>query len=206
MWRGSSRSGCWKSRRAIRSCWNSPTVMPPTRNGSASSWTRRMRRGGRPGACRPVLEVSWTDLWRRLSRAGELPDLNHGLMSLAAAGLVMIQPGTPRAAEEYPIHPAVAAAGRDLAGHRFQEAVDTALAVYWASLSDQARDREVQQETSEFVIRAGLSAAPYLLRLHAWEIAAQMLEHVLTRDGSRAAAHAALPALRTVVAAVAGTD
>ena len=155
---------------------------------------------------RPVLEVSWTDLWRRLSHAGEPPDLNRGLMSLAAAGLVVIQPGTSRAAEEYPTHPAIAAAGRDLAGHRFRKAVDAALAVYWASLSDQARDREAQQQTSGLVIRAGLGVAPYLLRLQQWEIAAQALEHVLTRDGSRAAAHAALPALRTIVAAVAGTD
>ena len=155
---------------------------------------------------RPVLEVSWTDLWRRLSRAGEPPDLNRGLMSLAAAGLAVIQPGTPQAAEEYPVHPAVAAAGRDLAGRRFQEVIDTALAAYWVSLSDQAKNREAQQQTSGLVIRAGLGAAPYLLRLQQWEIAAQLLEYVLTRDRSRAAAQAALPALRTVVAAVAGTD
>ena len=155
---------------------------------------------------RPVVKVNWTALWRRLSRAGGPLDLDRGLRSLAAAGLIVIQPGTPHAAEEYPVHPAVATAGRDLAGNRFQEAVDTALAVYWASLSDQARDREAQQQTSGLVIRAGLDAAPYLLRLQQWEIAAQALEHALTRDGSRAAANAALPALRTVVAAVAGTD
>ena len=61
---------------------------------------------------------------------------------MAAAGLARIQRGTPQADEEYRIHPAIAAAGRDLADGRFQEAVDTALAVYWGLLSDQARDRE----------------------------------------------------------------
>jgi len=155
---------------------------------------------------RPVLTASWPALWRRLGRAGEPPGLDRGLKGLATAGLVMIQPGTARAAEEYQIHPAIAAGGRALADDRFQEVVDKALAAYWVSLSDQARGREKQQQTSGLVIRAGLSAAPYLVRLHEWEIAAQALEHALTRDRSRAAARAALPALRTVVAAVAGTD
>ena len=56
------------------------------------------------------------------------------------------------------------------------------------------------------VIRASLGAAPYLLRLHQWEIAAQLLEFAITRDHSVAAAHAALPGLRAVGAAVVGTD
>jgi len=155
---------------------------------------------------RPVLAASWPALWRRLGRACEPPGLDRGLKGLAAAGLARIQRGTPQAVGECQIHPAIAAAGRDLADGRFQEVVDTALAVYWGLLSDQARDREVQQQASGLVIRAGLSAAPYLVRLHEWEIAAQALEHALTRDCSRAAARAALPALRTVVAAVAGTD
>jgi PAS domain-containing protein len=155
---------------------------------------------------RPVLTASWPTLWRRLGRAGEPPRLDRGLKSLAAAGLAVIQPGTAPVAEEYQVHPAIAAAGRDLAGDRFQEVTDTILTVYWGSLSDQARDREVERRASGLVIRAGLSAAPYLVRLREWEIAAQALEHALTRDRSRAAARAALPALRTVVAAVAGTD
>ena len=91
---------------------------------------------------RPVLEINWTHLRRLLGRAGGPPELDSGLTRLAAAGLVVIQPGTPQAAEEYPIHSAIAAAGRDLAGHRFQEAADTALAAYWTSLANHARDRE----------------------------------------------------------------
>ncbi len=155
---------------------------------------------------RPVLEVSWPGLWRRMSRAGEPPELNRGLMSVAAAGLAVIQAGTSQAAEEYPIHPAIAATGRDLADDRFREVVDSTLAAYWVSLSDQAREREAQQQTGGLVIRAGLGAAPYLLRLKESEIAAQLLEYVLTRDRSRAAARATLPGLRAVVAAAAGTD
>ncbi|MGO9724565.1 MAG: CHAT domain-containing protein, partial [Streptosporangiaceae bacterium] len=155
---------------------------------------------------RPVLEVNWTPLWRQLGRAGEPPDLDRGVTGLAGAGLIVIQPGTSRAAQEYLIHPAIAAAGRDLAGARFQKAADIGLATYWTALSGEARGREEQQQTSGMVIRASLGAAPYLLRLYEWEIAANLLEYVLIRDSSRAAAHAVLPGLRAVAAAVAGTD
>ena len=155
---------------------------------------------------RPVAEVNWPTLWRRLGRAGEPPGLDRGLTRLAATGLTTIQPGTPQAAEEYPIHPAIAAAGRAQAGDRFQKAVDMGLAAYWTSLSDEARGREERQQTSGMVIRASLGAAPYLLRLHQWEIAAQLLEYAITRDHSVAAAHAALPGLRAVAGAVVGTD
>jgi CHAT domain len=155
---------------------------------------------------RPVLEVNWTALRRQLGRTGEPADLDRGLTGLVAAGLTVIQPATSRAAEEYPIHPAIAAAGRDLAGARFQKAADNGLATYWTWLSDEARGLEEQQQASGMVIRASLGAAPYLLRLHQWETAANLLEYVLTRDHSVAAAHAALPGLRAVAAAAAGTD
>ena len=155
---------------------------------------------------RPVVEVNWAALWRRVGRAGGSPDLDRRLTRLAAAGLTVIQTGTSQAAEEYPIHPAIALAGRRLAGDHFQKAVDIALAVHWTSLSDEARGREEEQQTSGMVIQASLGAAPYLLRLHQWDKAATLLEFVLTRDRSVAAAHAALPGLRAVAAAVAGTD
>ena len=155
---------------------------------------------------RPVLEVSWPDLWRRLGRPGSPPDLDRELTGLAAAGLAAIRASAPQAAMEYPVHPAIAAVGRDLAGNRFQEAADTGLATYWVALSDEARSREEQQQASGIVIRACLGAVPYLLRLRQWEIAARLLEFVLTRDHSSAAARAALPGLRAVAAALAGAD
>jgi hypothetical protein len=155
---------------------------------------------------RPVLEANWATLWRRLGRAGGPPDLDRGLARLAVAGLTAIQPGTLGTAAEYPIHPAIAVAARNLAGARFGKAADIVLAAYWASLSDQARSQEEKQQASRMVIQAGLRAAPYLLRLRQWEIAAHALETAITRDHSVAAAHAALPGLRAVAAAVAGTD
>lgn len=155
---------------------------------------------------RTVLAVSWPRICRQLGSSGDVPELDRGLKGLAAAGLAMIRSDAPQAAEEYQIHPAVAAMGRDLADDGFQRVVDTTLVALWVSLSDQAREREVQQQTSGLVIQASLSAVPYLLRLREWEIAAQLLEYVVVRDHSRAAARVALPALRTVVTAVAGTN
>ena len=45
---------------------------------------------------------------------------------------------------------------------------------------------------------AGLSAAPYLLRLQDWETAGSLLEQVLIRDGSPGTIQAIIPSLRTV--------
>jgi hypothetical protein len=181
------------------------------------AWTRAAVRGltsaGRDLFCflccleeddrtRPVLEGNWADLWQRLGRDGEAPSLDGGLGELAAAGLATVPPG----GKEFGVHPGVAAAGRDLAGDAFREAADTELAAYWAGAADYAVNREADQDTGGLVIRAGLSAAPYLLRLHAWIQARSLLEHALIRDKSRATAGAALPALRAIAAAVAGTD
>ena len=155
---------------------------------------------------RPVLEDNWADLWHRLERDGDPPGLEANLAVIAAVGLAAIQPETEHAFEEYAIHPGVSAAGRDLAGTDFRQAADTELAAYWAGIAKQAKDREADQRTSGMVVRAGLAAAPYLLRLGAWPQAGDMLDDALMRDSSRATAGAALPALRTIAAAVKGTD
>ena len=122
---------------------------------------------------RPVLEGNWADLWHRLERDSDPPSLDEGLAAVAAAGLAAIQPETDQANEEYGIHPGVAAAGRDLAGTDFQKAADTELAAFWAGIAQQAKEREAEQQTSGMVVRAGLAAAPYLLRLGAWQQAGE---------------------------------
>ena len=155
---------------------------------------------------RPVLEGNWADLWHRLERDSDPPSLDEGLAAVAAAGLAAIQPETDQEYEEYGIHPGVADAGRDLAGTDFQKAADTELAAFWATVAQQAKEREAEQQTSGMVVRAGLAAAPYLLRLGAWQQAGDMLDDALIRDSSRATAGAALPALRTITTALKGTD
>jgi tetratricopeptide (TPR) repeat protein len=100
----------------------------------------------------------------------------------------------------------VAAAGRSHAGTGFQEAVDNELAVLWAGASRQARELEGYEPTSGVLVRAALSATPYLLRLDKWQVALNLLEPVFVRDQSRATAEAMLPALQAIAAASAGTE
>jgi hypothetical protein len=184
-------------------------------------WTRAVADGlspaGRDGFCflccleegdrvRPVLEENWSDLWQRLGREGDPPALQEWLAEVVAAGLASAQPGGRGDVAEYRLQQGVAAVGRDQAGAAFQEAADTELATYWAAVADYAVSQEAEQDTGGIVIRAGLGAAPYLLRLHAWEQARGLLERALARDQSRAAAGAALPALRAIATAVAGTE
>ena len=154
---------------------------------------------------RPVLNANWVSLWKRLGRPGKPLRIDAGLGALRAAGLVAVQPGTSKAARSYGIHPGVAAAGRDLAGIEFRTATDTELASYWAVIAGHALAQETKQQTGELVIRAGLSAAPYLLRLREWEMAAELLATVLSRDESTTAAVTMLPALQTIAAALSGS-
>jgi hypothetical protein len=154
-----------------------------------------------------VLEGNWADLWKRLGRADPPPGLDENLAAVAAAGLAAAQPGPAEdPAKEYGVHPGVAAAGRDLAGLQFRQAADTELAAFWVGAAHYAMDQEAEEDTSGLVVRAGLSAAPYLLRRHAWDLAQGLLENALIRDHSRATAGAALPALRAIANAVKGTD
>ena len=84
--------------------------------------------------------------------------------------------------------------------------MDTELARYWTAIAKDALEREAEAETRGLVVRAGLAAVPYLLRLNAWEDAGQLLDRVLQRDDQRATVVAALPALEQIAKASVGTD
>jgi hypothetical protein len=154
---------------------------------------------------RPVADSNWADLWTRLGRDGTTPDLGTALAALAARGLAAIHPETGDDPESYGIHPGVAAAGRAHAGPDFGQAVDTELAAYWNTVANYAQEHEADQQTSALIIRAGQSAAPYLIRLGEWMTAANLLADVLVRDPFPATASAVLPHLQVITAAVAGT-
>jgi tetratricopeptide (TPR) repeat protein len=154
---------------------------------------------------RHLLKYNWTDLWQALSRPGTPADLDKGLAELAARGLVSIQPGTEGTDESYYIHPVVAAAGRAHTGQRFCEAVDTGLARCWSTVAQRALKRE-EGEASGVVVRAGLGAAPYLLRLGRWLEARALLSEVLSRDHSAATAAALIPALRKFAHYASGSE
>ena len=98
-------------------------------------------------------------------------------------------------AGQYAIHPGVSEAGRALAGEAHRAKVDELMAAVWAATQQMA----VQQEsagTGRMIIRAGLSAAPYLMRREQWNSANIALEETLNRDDSPRTLAAVLPHLR----------
>ncbi|GII02887.1 CHAT domain-containing protein [Planobispora takensis] len=149
-----------------------------------------------------VLKAVRPVLWERLGRTGETPGLEAALGALTARGLV----AAPDADGPMGVHPGVAEAGREAAGETFRTAVDTTLAVFWDAVFAYAVKGEDGQERGELVVRAGLAAVPYLLRLEEWIRACGLLEQVLYRDGSRRVAGMIVPPLRRIAEAVRGGE
>ncbi|GIH91774.1 CHAT domain-containing protein [Planobispora siamensis] len=150
----------------------------------------------------PVLEAVLPMLWRQLGREGEAPETAAALAAPAARGLV----AEPGADGLMGVHPGVAAAGREAAGEAFRAAVDTTLAVFWDAMFMHAVKGEDGQERGALVVRAGLAATPYLLRLEEWMRACGLLEQALYRDGSRRVAGLMVPPLRRIAEAVRGGE
>jgi hypothetical protein len=166
-----------------------------------------------------VIDANWEDLWRRLNRPGDAPAPVPLLNVLADAALIeseriMGQDAADHAEEQavsgdqsamgggpdrvtYRLHPGVAAAIAEAAGPGMREAADAELATFWKAISDWARTREAGED-SDLVVRAGLAAAPYLLRRGDWNIAGFMLEQAAMRDRSPGTEQAVLPSLRRI--------
>jgi CHAT domain len=100
----------------------------------------------------------------------------------------------------YRLHPGVAAAITAQAGPGVREAVDAWLAAFWDAVSEQARERAGGEDSGR-VVRAGLAAAPYLLRRGDWDTAGFLLDHAVVRDRSPGTVQAVLPSLRRIAAA-----
>jgi hypothetical protein len=154
-----------------------------------------------------VIEATWPELWRRLERPGDPPADGPLLAALAAVALVEAEaapdsPGEPGLVN-YRMHPGVTAAVVAAAGADVREAADVVLASFWPAAASLAHDRD-GGGSSGVVVRAGLAAAPYLLRRGAWDAAGDLLEDAVIRDGSPGTVQAALPSLRRI-AGVTGT-
>ena len=158
-----------------------------------------------------VIQATWADLWRRLERPGDPPHPGSMLEALITASLIQpemplaiadggkpLEDTAPRLAVVYRMHPGVAAA--IYAATDIREAVDTEVAAFWQAVADQARERE-GKEDSALIVRAGLAAAPYLLRLQDGDTARTLLEDAMLRDHSPGVMQAALPALNRIAAA-----
>ena len=148
-----------------------------------------------------IIDANWADLWHPLGQPGDPPDPTPLLAALTAAALIQPDPlpgqdqGSP-APVTYRMHPGIGQ-GISAAALDVQAATDTELAATWYQVSDQALQQQ-GGEAGRTVIRAGLAAAPYLLRLQDWDTAGALLEQALIRDESPATIQAALPALRAI--------
>ncbi|MGW8645626.1 hypothetical protein [Micromonospora chalcea] len=153
-----------------------------------------------------VLDDNWADLCRRLG-IGDPPDLTTSLAPLTAAALVHTDTpdGEPTAEDQpppvrYRVHPGVAEAVRAATPEHVRTAIDTELGAYWQAVANWARRRE-GAEATQAIVRAGLSAAPYLLRQQQWDDAARLLDLALHRDRTAGVAQVAAGYLRRIAEA-----
>ena len=148
-----------------------------------------------------IVDKVWPAVWRGRGQYDEPPPLAVTLAPLVEQGLVAVEADPVG----YRIHPGVAEAGRAQANWRVQRLVDQVMAYYWQEIFRLAR--EIQGPVGgDAVLRAGRSAAPYLLRLEEWATAGELLGKVLLRDRSSGMLQAVLPLLRRIAEATRGTD
>ncbi|MDQ2882564.1 MAG: CHAT domain-containing protein [Actinomycetota bacterium] len=152
-----------------------------------------------------TLHTNWTDLWRRLGQPGDPPPLAAAVAPLAAA-LIAAEPADPSDPDtvvDYRIHPGIAEAIHVATPEAVSAAVDATLAAWWTQVASQGLQQErAGQDTGSLVVRAGLAAAPYLLRQHDWDTAGSLLEQARLRDSySPVTAQVVIPSLRRIAEA-----
>jgi hypothetical protein len=150
-----------------------------------------------------IVEATWEHLWGRLEQPGEAPDLAATLAPLLTMGLIEAQPVGKET--RYTLHPGVAEAGRAEAGDAVQVAVDTELAAFWEA-AYQHGVKEERRGGGPWIVRAGRSAAPYLLRQQQWEKVSLLLEQLIMRDQSPETVATLLPWLHHIASATEGSE
>jgi hypothetical protein len=140
--------------------------------------------------------------------------LEEALEVLVRAGLVESAPlpipvaGRPRPAAGrlslLRIHPAVAEAVLAGAAPAVLAAADVEVGNYWMAVWQHGMKTEMEGG-GPLVVEGGRRAAPYLLRRERWGEAVHLLERVIMRDKTPATLALALPWLRQIAAATAGT-
>ena len=108
-------------------------------------------------------------------------------------------------ATTFTIHPSVAEAARAATTPEVLAAADVELGDYHIAMYRHGLEREAQGG-GQIVVDGARHAAPYLLRRERWMEAAFLLERMLQRDSGPAARAFALPLLRRIAAATAGTE
>jgi tetratricopeptide (TPR) repeat protein len=155
-----------------------------------------------PDRVRLVLNGTWTGLRQRLGRDSQALALDQALAAIASRALAATCPETSDENASYAIHPGVAAAGRAYAGQDFQNATDAEAATWWPAVFQHAskENDDGSRVNIGLAVRAGLAAAPYLLRQEQWNDAAVLLHDAFVQDPSRANAAAMLPTISRIAA------
>ncbi len=164
---------------------------------------------------RYVVVANWKDFLMRLGEghavaAAALAEPEQGLPAalagLEAAGLVGVErlPAAPAGATTYTIHPGVAETVRAAADPAVLAAADVELGNYHGAVVRHGLKREMEGEGSGVAERAR-RGAPYLLRQGRWQQASVLLHLMIQRDQSPDSLAFALPLLRRIVEATAGT-
>ena len=155
-----------------------------------------------------VVGVSWPALWRRLDQLGEPPPLASSVAALVTAGLIAVDPiddcADTNELVRYRIHPGVVEAIQAITPEPVTAAVDAQLAAWWTAVVGGWGTESPQggDDTGQFMVRADLAAARYLLRQHQWNAASCLLERALIRDSySPATSLAVIPLLRRIAKA-----
>ncbi|MGC0331254.1 hypothetical protein RKD23_004244 [Streptomyces sp. SAI-170] len=155
------------------------------------------------------VEHNWPDLRARLGHPAE--PASTGLAPLAEQGLITPRPTSSYDKQSYDIQAAVAEQGRAGAGAELRRLVDERMAGYWARIFEMAwrregTDAEGASAAGPVLARAGLSAAPYLIRIGLAQGAEALLQAVLRRDDSRPTVARVMPVLRRIAVLAASDD
>lgn len=137
-----------------------------------------------------IVEQVWPDLWKYLGIADQAPNIAEALQDLKT--LVEVQ-----ALEEgfsYIIHPSVAEAGLEELAQDFRAEVNEEMAYFWGTVLLETQSKEI----GGLVVLAGLSAAPYFMRIGQWDIASFCLQEVIKRDSSPGTISTVLPMIRHI--------
>jgi tetratricopeptide (TPR) repeat protein len=141
-----------------------------------------------------VLEWAWPVLWHILpdylvgengAEDGEngAPPLSEALSPLIATALVQVgdsEDGNLRSPVHYRIHPAIADTVRVNAPQLLIDAANQVMAQAWYESFLHALHGEPRDE--EWMVHAGMSAAPYLLQCEEWNALGMVLQHVIMGD------------------------
>ncbi len=153
-----------------------------------------------------VIGVNWAALWRRLDQPGEPPLLASLVAPLVTAALIATDliddPANPDESVRYRIHPGVVEAILAATPEPVTAAVDAQLGAWWTVVGDWGIGQQQAGKENQFMVRAALAAARYLLRQHDWHTASCLLERTLIRDSySLGTSLAVIPLLRRIATA-----